>query len=154
MKNSKFTGGICYSMTKGQTLLGDGSYATALATALAERGTPVTRIDGVRERVLEARGHAWVRGLDIESSGGGKKKLRCDLVAVAATPAPASELPRQHGVRVLLDAAAGGFACQTSDDGVSDAPSVHACGDVRGYRGPAAALLDGRRAGRAAVESL
>jgi sarcosine oxidase, subunit alpha len=83
-------------------------------------------------------------------------RVRCDVVAVATLPAPASELARQHGATVRLDAAAGGVACVTDDSGATSVPSVFACGDLRGYRGPAAAAarLDGERTGTAAATSL
>ena len=50
------------------------------------------------------RGRSWVSALDTPSG-----KLECDLIAVAAIPAPASEGPRQQGCKVVLDPAAGGF---------------------------------------------
>ena len=52
-----------------------------------------------RERVVAARGHALGQRVDVESERGRQaRRVNCDLVAVAALPAPASELPRQQGV--------------------------------------------------------
>ena len=47
---------------------------------------------------MAAHGHGWVRAVETTK----RKKIKCDLVAVAALPAPASELPRQHGVPVAF----------------------------------------------------
>jgi sarcosine oxidase subunit alpha len=76
-----------------------------------------------------------------------------DVLGVAALPAPASELPRQHGARVRLDLARGGF-CVEIDAHHGCAPGVLAAGDVTGYKGPAAAGDEGARAGEAAVSLL
>ncbi len=67
---------------------------------------------GDRARVLGARGTQAVRAIEIERGGVTRetKVLSADLVAVAALPAPASELARQHGAEVAFDPARGGFA--------------------------------------------
>jgi hypothetical protein len=79
--------------------------------------------------------------------------LKRDLLAVDALPAPASELLRHHGARVQLDAERGGFVPETDGDGCAVA-QVHAAGDVRGFRGPAAATEDGARVGAAVARTL
>jgi sarcosine oxidase subunit alpha len=109
-------------------VVGDGPYARALAEALEQAGAQVTRIDGITTKIVAAHGHSWVKAVEVE----GKKKIKCDLVAVAALPAPASELPRQHGVPVEFRD--GGFAC------VKNGWCV---GDVTGFMGPEKAALDG-----------
>jgi sarcosine oxidase subunit alpha len=135
-------------------VLGDGPYARALAEALAASGAEVTRVDGKEEQVVAALGHGWVRGVAVQRAGEKKpRKVRCDLVAVAALPAPASELPRQHGVPVALDEAMGGFACKPGPDGASGDGRVFVCGDVAGFRGPELAAADGARVGAAVVRS-
>ena len=59
-----------------------------------------------------------------------------DLVAVAAVPAPASELPRQHGARVAFDAGARRLrGRRRRPHARPSAPGVFACGDVTGYAG-------------------
>jgi sarcosine oxidase subunit alpha len=73
--------------------------------------------------------------------------LRRDVIAVDALPAPASELARQHGARVVLRAAAGGFAVETDEEGRTSVAQVRACGDVTGYQGPEAAAAHGVRVG-------
>ena len=120
--------------------------ATALATALYEAGAEVVRI--ALDNATGTRGRSWVSGLDTASG-----KVECDLVAVAGIPAPASEGPRQQGCRVVLDPAAGGFRVVVDEHGRTTTPGVWACGDVTGYRGPAAAAKDGARVGRNAVTS-
>jgi sarcosine oxidase subunit alpha len=130
-------------------VVGDGPYARALADALAKTGATVTRIDGRDEQIVAAHGHGWVRAVDTSK----RKKLKCDLVAVAALPAPASELPRQHGVAVAFEDAKGGFRCRVDDDGRSDVAHVFACGDVTGFGGIDDAVSAGARCGRAVVAS-
>jgi sarcosine oxidase subunit alpha len=79
--------------------------------------------------------------------------LKRDLVAVDTLPAPASELPRQHGARAGLAPAAGGFAVAVDATYVA-VPQVYAAGDVTGYRGPSAAAAAGAAAGRHAARTL
>jgi sarcosine oxidase subunit alpha len=76
-----------------------------------------------------------------------------DVFAMGAQPAPASELPRQHGAPVRFDLEAGGFRVQTDGSGRC-AAGVYAAGDVTGYRGPEAAAEAGARVGAAVAESL
>ena len=66
---------------------------------------------------------------------------------MAGIPAPASEGARQQGCKVVLDPAAGGFRIVVDGDGRTSTPNVWACGDVTGYKGPAAAAADGARIG-------
>jgi sarcosine oxidase, subunit alpha len=79
--------------------------------------------------------------------------LKRDVVAVAALPAPASELPRQHGARTSLDLARGGFAVEVDGDHVTTAPGVYAAGDVTGYVGPTAAAVAGAAAAAAILKA-
>ena len=79
--------------------------------------------------------------------------LKRDVAAIAALPAPASELPRQHGARVHLDPARGGFAVEI-DDFATTVPGVYAAGDVTGYVGPAQAATAGAAAGQAVAAAL
>ncbi|HEY2746009.1 MAG TPA: 2Fe-2S iron-sulfur cluster-binding protein [Polyangia bacterium] len=130
-------------------VVGDGPYARALAEALAKTGAEVTRIDGRDEQIVAAHGHSWVRSVETSK----RKKLKCDLVAVAALPAPASELPRQHGVAVAFEDKRGGFHCRVDDDGRSEVAHVFACGDVTGVGGIDDAVSAGARCGRAVVAS-
>ncbi|HEY0713038.1 MAG TPA: 2Fe-2S iron-sulfur cluster-binding protein, partial [Polyangia bacterium] len=76
-----------------------------------------------------------------------------DVFAMAGTPAPASELPRQHGATVTFDFARGGFAVAVNEAGEA-APGVSCVGDVTGYLGPAAAEAAGAAVGAAIARSL
>ncbi len=82
------------------------------------------------------------------------KRRPGDIVAVAAVPAPASELARQHGARVAFDASRGGFAVAVDAAGATSVPGVWACGDVTGYVGTAAAQRAGAEVGRAVAAAL
>jgi len=131
---------------------GDGveaAYARALATALAAAGCEVTAIDTAHDKVVGARGRVRVRALEVEDASGKVRKVPCDLVAVAAPPAPASEAPRQHGCKVELRPRAGGFAVVADAEGRTGVDGVFACGDVCGAGGDPAAA--GELAGRAAA---
>lgn len=123
---------------------GPSDYADALAGALCGAGAAVERL-AARE-VTAIRGRGWVRAVVA-----GKRRIDCDAIAVAAIPSPASEGARQHGCAVELDAAAGGFAVVTDGDGRTSVDGVFACGDVCGYRGPAAAAAMGTRTGARAA---
>jgi sarcosine oxidase subunit alpha len=107
-------------------LVGSGPFGAALAGGLRERGIEVT-----------AAAVESVPAVD----------LRRDLIAVDALPAPASELPRQHGAAVVLGEAEGGFAVTIDGDGRTSAAGVWACGDVTGYRGSSAAAAHGMAVG-------
>ena len=112
--------------------------ATALSAALAHAGAEVHRV--ALDRSITVRGRSWVSGIVTET-----QKLDCDIIAVAAIPAPASEGPRQQGCKVVLDPPAGGFRVVVDELGRTSTPNVWACGDVCGYVGPAAAAADGAR---------
>ncbi len=129
----------------------DTDAAGALAGALAAAGCEVTVIDTRREQVLGARGRVWVDGLEVAGTDGKVRRVPCNLVAVAAPPAPASEAPRQHGCAVELRPAAGGFAVMADDDGRTTVAGVLACGDVCGATTAERAAAAGARAGRTAA---
>lgn len=120
---------------------------SALATALTHAGADVTRVALVD--VAGTRGRGWATSLDTK-----RGRVECDIVAVAALPAPASEGARQQGCSVMLDSAAGGFRIVVDENGKTTAPNVWACGDVTGYVGTVAAAAHGTRIGQRVVESL
>ncbi len=120
---------------------------TALASALRTAGAEVTRV--ALPDVTATRGRGWVTQVDTTHG-----KHECDIVAVAAIPAPASEGARQQGCRVVLDPPAGGFRIVVDADGRATTPGVWACGDVTGYLGPAAAAADGARVGANVAASI
>lgn len=112
----------------------------ALATALTNAGAEVTRVP--LDRVAGVRGRGWASTLDTLDG-----RVDCDVVAVAAVPAPASEGARQQGCAVVLDPTAGGFKVMVDDRGRTNVANVFACGDVTGYMGPARAQAEGARIG-------
>jgi sarcosine oxidase subunit alpha len=105
------------------------AYLAPIQAGLDAAGIPVTRADVAAPPRLDHRQ---------------------DVLAVAALPAPASELPRQQGARVRLELSRGGF-CVEVDDNFVCAPGVLATGDVTGYVGPEEAEAQGAAAGRAAA---
>jgi len=113
---------------------------TALASALTKAGAEVVRV--ALDDTLGARGRSWVSGVDTS-----RGRVDCDVVAVAAIPAPASEGARQQGCKVVLDPERGGFKIVVDDSGRTTAPHAWACGDVTGYMGPERAAADGTRVG-------
>ncbi len=80
--------------------------------------------------------------------------LKRDAVAVLALPAPASELPRQHGAEVRLDPERGGFAVTIDPRFATTVPGIFAAGDVTGYVGCEAAFAAGKAAGLALAATL
>jgi sarcosine oxidase subunit alpha len=121
--------------------------ATALSNALAAAGADVHRV--ALDAMISVKGRSWVSGVVTD-----RQKLDCDIVAVAALPAPASEGARQHGCKVVLDPQVGGFKVVVDELGRTTTPNVWACGDVCGYVGPAASAADGARVGSNVVGSM
>ena len=117
----------------------------ALVGALRAAGAEVERVPG--DEIERTRGRRWVKRVELKTG----KSLDCDAVAVAAVPAPASEGPRQHGCKVVLDPPRGGFKVVADEDGRTSVGGVLACGDVAGYMGPERAAEMGARVGRAAA---
>jgi thioredoxin reductase len=143
--------------------------AAALVNALAADGIDAELVDVAEAdsassdggapagaRVVGVRGIQAVRAVEIESMGKarGSRVIATDLVAVAALPAPASELARQHGAEVGFDPARGGFAVVVDAGFRTRAPGVYACGDVTGFAGAEAAARAGEAAGRAIAADL
>ena len=114
----------------------------------------VDDLDLARDRVLEARGATRVRGLVVAGPTGRRRRVDGELVAIATPPAPASELPRQHGAAVRFEPARGGFVARVDRAHATSATGVFACGDVTGYVGPDAAAAAGAAAGRALAATL
>ncbi len=96
-----------------------------------------------------------MRGIELEAGDPrATRVVAADLVAVAALPAPASELPRQHGADVVFDPGRGGFAVIVDEQFRTRAPGVSACGDVTGFAGADEAARAGAAAGRALAAEL
>jgi sarcosine oxidase, subunit alpha len=138
----------------GQVVILDGAPTAApLERALAAVGVTAVRVELGAETIVGVRGSNRLRGVEVESPAG-RRKVDGDLIAVAALPAPASELPRQHGAAVAFEGARGGFAAVVDENHATTVPGVFACGDVTGYAGTAAGEIDGARAGRALAATL
>ena len=119
---------------------------SALTSALTRAGAHVDRVP--LAQVEGTRGRGWVHAVDAGGPGdGAARKYECDLVAVAALPAPASEGARQQGCQVVLDPSGGGFKIVVDEAGQTSVPNVFACGDVCGYLGTHAAAEHGARVG-------
>jgi sarcosine oxidase subunit alpha len=125
------------------------AYAQAVAAELRRAQVEVTLVD--EALVARAVGGSTVQGLELQSG----QRIDCEVIAVAALPAPASEGPRQHGAEVRLDPARGGYCVLTDEEGKTTVDDVWACGDVCGYLGPtlsgARGLVVGAAAARAAL---
>jgi sarcosine oxidase subunit alpha len=128
--------------------------AAPLVAGLTHAGVEVEVVDLARDRVLEARGATRVRGLVVAGPTGRKRRIDGELVAIATPPAPASELPRQHGARVRFEPARGGFIALVDETHATNVSGVFACGDVTGYVGPDDAAIAGATAGRALAATL
>lgn len=127
----------------------DGPLLAAEAEALAVD----LRRAGALVRVVRAAEVARVLG---SSRATGVELVDGDVfdagaVAIAATPAPASEGPRQHGCVVELAPARGGYRVIVDGDGRTSVAGVWACGDVTGYLGPELALAHGAHVGAAVM---
>jgi NADPH-dependent 2,4-dienoyl-CoA reductase/sulfur reductase-like enzyme len=124
-------------------VVGAGAEPDALAAAFARAGAEVARAaDAEGGRV---RGQARVRALELPG-----RPIPCDAIAVASPPAPATELARELGAAIALDAASGAFAVRASEDGTTAVPGLFAAGEVTGAMDAARAAAAGRRAGEAA----
>ncbi len=138
-------------------IVGPTTYGDRLAAGLVSAGIRADRVCRVGprgDRLVAARGATTLRGLILASDAGREFRIAADVIAVAATPAPASELPRQHGAEVVLDEDLGGFVALTDDRYQTKAARVYCCGDVTGYVGPMAAAQAGAAAAVHVAHSL
>jgi sarcosine oxidase, subunit alpha len=138
-------------------IVGPSPYGDRLAAGLAAAGVRpswITRVDATLEQPVAASGATALGGLIVRGVGDAERRIRADVVAVAAMPAPASELARQHGAAAPFDQRRGGFAVVVDSDGRTSATGVSACGDATGYLGPIAAAASGTTAGRAISRGL
>jgi sarcosine oxidase subunit alpha len=138
-------------------IVGPSPYGDRLAAGLVTAGVRadrVRRVDPRGHRPVAARGAGTLRGLILAANDGPETRVAVDVIAAAALPAPASELPRQHGADVVLDESAGGFVVLTDQGHRTKAAHVYCCGDVTGYVGPTAAEQVGKGAGTSIAHSL
>jgi sarcosine oxidase subunit alpha len=124
-------------------VLGEGPEAAALADRLAGAGMAVERVGAAQGgRVV---GCSRIRALALPG-----RRIRCDTLAVAAPPAPATELARVLGASIAFDAGIGAFAVRAAADGATEVPGLFAAGEITGAIDAARAADAGRRAGEAA----
>jgi sarcosine oxidase subunit alpha len=124
-------------------VVGEGDEADALGAAFSRAGLRVVcapSADGGR-----VVGRSRVRALALPD-----RRIACDTIALATPPAPATELARELGIEVALDAAAGAFTARAGAHGATAVPGVFAAGEVTGAMDAARAIESGRRAGEAA----
>ena len=121
-------------------VVGTGEHAAGLARALGLPLVEPAQVDRIHGNPVET-----LRLRDAP-------ERECQIVALAATPAPAFELARQAGAAVRWDGA--GFAVERDEHGrCAGGPwSVWAAGDACGFRG-AAAADDGRRVAEALLRA-
>ncbi len=119
----------------------------------------------VAERAAEALEARRLAPADVRRIGGrgrvehvvieGGERIDARLVALAPTPAPASDLAAQAGAAVRWDG--GGFAVVRDERGrarTSGPWTLWAAGDVAGWMGPARAAEDGHRVARSVLADL
>lgn len=131
-------------------VIGEGDHAREHAEALGARWV-------APDRVAAIEGRSRVEVVALRDG----ERIACGLVALAADPAPATELARQAGARVRWDGR--GFALERDADGrcLTEAPphdrdpwTLWACGEVAGATGLAAATTDGERVARAIAHAI
>lgn len=123
-------------------VLGEGAEAEALAGRFTAAGLPASRLPAA----ARALGRARVRAL----VGADGARHPCDLVAVVAPPAPATDLARHLGAAAPFDPGCGAFAVAVDQAGRTGVAGLLAAGEVTGAMDAARAAEAGRRAGEAA----
>ncbi len=121
---------------------GPGGEAEAAAARLAAAGVEVHRAD----EVTAAHGGQRVGAASLA----GGRRLECDTIVFAGGRVPASELARQAGAAVELDAASGGWRVRVDRDGRTSVLGLLAAGEVTGGMSAAEAATMGQRTGAAA----
>jgi sarcosine oxidase subunit alpha len=123
-------------------VLGEGAEADAVGARLAGAGMAVERIDGI---VLRARGRHRLAALELQDG----RRVECDTLAVATPRLPATELAREAGAPLVLDAT--GTYRVVPDERGAVAPDAFAAGEITGPCSAAEAAEAGRRAGEGAA---
>jgi sarcosine oxidase subunit alpha len=145
-------------------IVGTDADAVALADLLAREGAEVLGLVGPKDppggshrrlgdEVLEAKGSHRVDGVVVRAADGRDVSVDCDLVAIAAEPAPVFDLARQAGAFVRWDEGLGTFRVAVSATGETSIHGVFACGEVTGPCSAADAAMQGERAGQQAARS-
>jgi sarcosine oxidase subunit alpha len=128
-------------------VVGEGEWAQRCCDELdALRSSDAPKIPLVApEQIERAVGRERIESLVCRNG-----RISCALLAVAAAPAPAHELPAQAGAPLRFDGL--GFSVVREDNlscGALGGTRLWAAGDVCGWLGPQAAARDGERVGKA-----
>nr|WP_255216712.1 (2Fe-2S)-binding protein [Pseudenhygromyxa sp. WMMC2535] len=133
-------------------VVGEGEWAETQRAALdALRSPGAPRVECVAPEDIERA----VGGDRLEALLCRGGRISCALLAVAARPAAAHELPAMAGVELRFDGA--GFCVVREAQGRCGslgATSLWACGDLCGFIGDGAAARDGARVAEAVVSAL
>ena len=105
-------------------------------------------------QVLKAHGRSSVQALTVELQGRGRRKLDCDAVALSVPPAPAYEVARHAGARVVFRPELGVFAVEADAEGRTRAEGVFVAGNALGGTTAALEAESGRRAAAALVREV
>jgi sarcosine oxidase, subunit alpha len=100
---------------------------------------------------LKAHGRSSVQALTVQLARGGKKKVACDAVVLSVPPAPAYEVARHAGARVVFRPGLGVFAVEADATGRTRAEGVFVAGNALGGTTAALEADSGRRAAAALV---
>jgi sarcosine oxidase, subunit alpha len=100
-------------------------------------------------KVLKAHGRTWVTALTVQLSSGKRKKVACDSVLLSVPQAPAYEVARHAGARVVFRPASGLFVVEADADGKTRAKGVYVAGTALGLSSASASAESGQRAARA-----
>jgi sarcosine oxidase subunit alpha len=128
-------------------VVGEGEWAQRCCDELdALRSSDAPKIPLVApEQIERAVGRERIESLVCRNG-----RISCALLAVAAAPAPAHELPAQAGAPLRFDGL--GFSVVREDNlscGALGGTRLWAAGDVCGWLGPEASARDGGRVGQA-----
>lgn len=127
-------------------VLGEGPEAAAAAERLRAAGVEVLAAPaGASAAEGRVVGRGRVRGL--RAAGG---LVRCDVLAIATPPSPATELARALGAAVAFDPGCAAFAIRADREGRTGVTGLFAAGEVTGAMTAREAAEHGQRAGEAA----
>jgi len=143
--------GVVAARALGRLVFARGILPTPKVTLLCDPTLPTPYADRLQSGLLQLG--VQVNRLTFNDGQDVTVKGKTTL-AVAALPAPAFELPRQHGVPCGMRPEAGGFAAQANADGSTNIQGIFVAGDVTGYVGPKNAETHGKAVGLAVGDSL
>jgi sarcosine oxidase, subunit alpha len=104
-------------------------------------------------KVLRAHGRTWVQALSVELQGR-RKKVACDTVVLSVPPAPAYEVARHAGARVVFHPELGVFVVEADAEGRTRAEGVYVAGNALGGTTAVRAAESGQRAAAALIREV